>query len=252
MKTNTTLRSFLARAGGRFVEVWAPLAQGRWSVSGTNRRAKADDLVVMIEDHFRQASHVSHPCRPTLTLALSILGQRPAIIVETGSSAWGTNSSLLFDAYVNSFGGRFETVDIRLQPSLTLRGQCTKRTRLHCQDSVAFLRTWADRQHTNLDLVYLDSWDVDWADPIPSAMHGLAEFLAIEGQLRPGSLLLVDDTPADASVMRRVQPRHVGAFEQGMAKHGFPPGKGALIKLLLEGTGRGKLLAHDYQALWQF
>jgi hypothetical protein len=47
--------------------------------------------------------------------AIHLLGQSPSVILETGMSAWGTNSSLLFDDYVCCFGGEFFTVDIRLR-----------------------------------------------------------------------------------------------------------------------------------------
>ncbi len=46
-----------------------------------------------------------------MKVAIELLGDRPARILETGSSAWGTNSSLLFDSYVHRFGGEFYTID---------------------------------------------------------------------------------------------------------------------------------------------
>jgi hypothetical protein len=180
-----------------------------------------------------------------------LLDEKPAVILETGSSAWGANSSLLFDNYVNSFGGTFKTVDIRLEPGLSLRTRCTVSSRMYCDDSIHFLEKMA-RTKNRIDLVYLDSWDVNWANPIPSAMHGLREFLAISKCLGKGSLLLVDDTPADLSVMQKVQPDHVVEFRSFADDYGFFPGKGALIKQLLLATGKGKQIAHEYQLLWQF
>lgn len=186
-----------------------------------------------------------------MSLALEMLNQKPAVIVETGSSAWGTNSSLLFDSYVNSFGGSFSSVDIRPEPSMTLKGLCSARSQFFCDDSVSFLKKTV-KNECKIDLVYLDSWDVDWSDPIPSSLHGLHEFLSIYPLLGPGSLLLIDDTPLDVQIMSRVQPSQVGSFVASKEKYGFAPGKGALVKLLLRQNGWGKEISHQYQLLWQF
>jgi hypothetical protein len=171
--------------------------------------------------------------------------------VETGSSAWGTNSTLLLDGYVHSFGGALQSVDIRLEPAISLRGKCGPRTILYCDDSVGFLAKRA-QDPTPIDLVYLDSWDVDWKDPLPCAIHGLREFMAISARMAPGSLLLIDDTPVDETVMRTVQAPFEEDFRRFKETHGFYPGKGALVKHLLMQSGRGHLIAHAYQLLWQF
>lgn len=62
-----------------------------------------------------------------MLMALEHLIGRPSVIVEIGSSAWGTNSSLLFDSYVNSFGGIFQSVDLRVQPMLSLQKSVQKK-----------------------------------------------------------------------------------------------------------------------------
>jgi hypothetical protein len=226
------------------------LCKGRVSVRGCASRSRHLTTDVVVKDHFGRFSAEDHCCRETMSKTLSILAGRPARIVETGSSAWGTNSSLLFDSYVNSFEGRFDTVDIRIRPAMQLRKFCTAATRLHCDDSVSFLERYA-RDGEPVDLVYLDSWDVNWNDPIPSALHGLREFFAVLPCLRSGSLVLIDDTPANESVMGHVQPGHVAAFTTFMRTFGFAPGKGSLVGMYLQTTGRGRLLAHGYQVLWE-
>lgn len=228
-----------------------PLVQGKIAISGQQSRKASSSVEELVASHFEAYSDVDHPCLSTLSMALRLLNGSPANILETGSSAWGTNSSLLFDGYVNSFGGSFETVDIRLQPCMTLKKLCTSHTKLNCDDSVAFLKRKASGKD-KYDLVYLDSWDVNWANPVPSAMHGLNEFLAISSCLKEGSLLLVDDTPENPSIMDRVQPSAIKEFLDFKKRHGFYPGKGSLIKELLLSIGRGKQLAHEYQLLWQF
>jgi hypothetical protein len=173
------------------------------------------------------------------------------VILETGSSAWGTNSSLLFDSYVNSFGGAFASVDLRPEPMFRLRSLCTERSEFFCDDSVSFLRKIA-AQGLHPDLVYLDSWDVDWADPLASALHGFHEFLVVFPLLRNGALLLVDDTPANSDVMLKVQPTNIVHFQRFSRIYGFAPGKGALIKNFLVKNAIGKEMTHEYQLLWAF
>ena len=79
-------------------------AEGR---KGVSRREAFSDPETLVDFHFRNFSSRDHPCRPTLETALIHLDKKPAVIIETGSSAWGTNSSYLFDSYVTSFGGAF-------------------------------------------------------------------------------------------------------------------------------------------------
>ena len=241
----------LVRLRGRVLNRLSPIYKGRKSLKGSVTREQFQSLDHLIEDHFRKYSHLNHPCRPTLTIALEKLGNKPAVIVETGSSAWGTKSSLLFDSYVNSFGGAFSSVDLRAEPMFTLRSLCTSRSQFFCDDSVSFLKEIAI-QGRHPDLVYLDSWDVDWVDPLPSALHGFHEFLAVFPLLRTGALLLVDDTPADSDVMEEVQPRNIEHFERFRKIYGFAPGKGALIRNFLVQNAIGKEIDHQYQLLWRF
>jgi hypothetical protein len=229
----------------------SPIYRGKKSLQGEAGRERFDSLEQLIDDHFRKHSEPDHPCRETLTSALERLDKKPAVILETGSSAWGTKSSLLFDSYVNSFGGAFSSVDIRAEPMFTLRSLCSSRSTFFCDDSVRFLKKSVS-QNTQPALVYLDSWDVDWADPLASSLHGFHEFLAVFPQLRNGAILLVDDTPLNSDVILKIAPRYVTDFERFARVYGFAPGKGALIKNFLVKNGIGKEIAHDYQLLWQF
>ena len=224
-----------------------------WALTGTLKSStKFFELDQLIDSHFKLHSEPAHICRATLTEALSRLEGRAATIIETGSSAWGTNSSLLFDAYVHSYGGTFETVDIRVAPSVVLQNRCSPSTRLYRDDSVSFLKKWSEANpNKKIDLLYLDSWDVNWQTPNPSALHGLAELLAIFENLKEGTLLLVDDTPVDPSWFLSAQVQ-IADFKKYQETYNFAPGKGALIKLLLTQLGRGKQIAHGYQLLWQF
>ncbi|MGQ0708560.1 MAG: hypothetical protein ACT4NV_02305 [Rhodoferax sp.] len=218
-------------------------------VLGKNAREKHLDIETLIDQHFSSYSSPDHVCRQSLAMALNLLKQRPAVILETGSSAWGTNSSMLFDSYVNSFGGSFCSVDIRPEPSVDLGAVCTNNSKFYCDDSVRFLENYS-RSGSKVDFVYLDSWDVDWEDPVPSAVHGLKEFLAIYPALNNNAILLIDDTPVDGEIMGRVHPGQMEGFNQSRKNFRFTPGKGTLVKNFLQANGIGRQIFHDYQLLW--
>jgi hypothetical protein len=185
------------------------------------------DVTGLLEAHFSTWSEPTHVNRPGFEQALACSRPGPLTIIETGTSAWGTDSTRLWDAYVQRFGGEFWSVDLSAAPSSRLAKQVCDRTHLVVQDSVSFLNSFveADPLRT-VDLCYLDSWDVDWADPQASMDHGLAEFHAIAPLLRSGSVLLIDDTP---TALEYVPPSHTEQAQRFLAQRGFLPGKGALV-----------------------
>ncbi|MDA8718833.1 hypothetical protein N9L99_00400 [Aquiluna sp.] len=193
----------------------------------------------LLDQHLRRHSQADHINRPGLTIAIRELSLKPALILETGSSAWGTDSSKLFDSYVNSFGGEFHTVDIRQEAADLLRGRIGGNSQTHVGDSVSFLEQFTlASSFDQVSLVYLDSFDLDSASPEPAMAHGLAEFMAVQRLLGPGSIVVVDDTPVDASLL--------GA--QGLnywSQHHIIPGKGALI-LCSPLIGEFEILYHHY------
>jgi hypothetical protein len=191
-----------------------------------------------------------HMNSPSLLDTLLLLGESPSLILETGSSAWGTDSSRLFDSYVASFGGKFHTVDIRMEPMMKLRRGLSNQSTLCCDDSVRFLRRWVeDHPGERLDLVYLDSWDLDISNPLRSATHGLEELFAIAPALRDGSLLLIDDTPVDVDWF---PPDDREAARSFQSAYGLVPGKGMLVDRYLEGRDDVTKVHHRYQVLYRF
>jgi hypothetical protein len=132
----------------------------------------------------------------------------------------------------------------RLRPLLGPRSSAT------CDDSVRFLARWV-REHpgTVADLVYLDSFDVDFGDPVPAALHGLRELWAIRPALGSGSLLLVDDTPATLEDVPPLERPGATAFYK---RQGLVPGKGMLLDLCLAAAPGVTKLRHGYQALYRF
>jgi hypothetical protein len=201
--------------------------------------------VSLVDAHFRYWSSPSHVNRRAFQVTMDKLGGYPANVIETGSSAWGTNSTRFWDSYIRSFGGSLVTVDIRPDASKRLLGQLSKNSKCIVSDSVSYL-TGLDATET--DLYFLDSWDVDWANPEGAANHGLAEFKAIRHSLKPGALVLIDDTPASLD--------YIGIefhdFSRSYLRtYGVLPGKGALVLKMVQNSDDYEILLHEYALLFR-
>lgn len=181
----------------------------------------------LVGGHFETWAESLHPNRKGFEAVLREDFGQPLRIVETGTSAWGTDSTRLWDSYVSRFGGEFWSVDISSLPSRRLNSQVGNRTHLVVQDSVEFLEGFAAfGSGALINLCYLDSWDLDWNDPHPAAIHGLAEWNALLPMLGAGSKVLIDDTPTDISWVPENYRDQALEYE---AEFGTLPGKGALI-----------------------
>lgn len=209
---------------------------------GTLRNPTFSKLDDLISFHFENWSNPDHINKAGMTVGLRSLCEQPALILETGSSAWGTNSSRLWASYVRSFGGKFETVDIRDEPRSTLL-DLEDVSEIHIGDSVDFLWNYKlPAGFTQVNLAYLDSWDLDLSDPSASMEHGLAEWQALLPLLGPGSIVVIDDTPID--------PQLLGADGVEFAiSNGFTPGKGALVLAGLDTWKDFQVIYHHYNVV---
>jgi hypothetical protein len=201
------------------------------------------DVYQLIEKHFNFWSTENHENRSAFEIALIALGGKSANIVETGTSAWGTDSTRIWDTYIRKFGGNLHSVDIRGAASRALLFQTSRNTHLVISDSVKFL---AENPMPKTDLYFLDSWDLDFSNPIPSAIHGMLEFMAIKEQLKSGSLLFVDDTPSKLIFEDRNLRNDDFEFER---LFNCVPGKGALIKKYLDANLPHEVLHHEWSFL---
>ncbi len=203
----------------------------------------------LCHDHFRVRSTVEHINYASLCYVIGKLGGRPQTILETGMSAWGTDSTRLFDSYVRSFGGRLWSVDIDPDRVERLRPYVSGQTTLVCGDSAEFLVQWvSEHRDEGVGLVYLDSWDVDYAAPLPAAEHCLRELDAVMPALRPGTLLLIDDSPGS---LDDVPDDAHEAAQSIFAEFGVWPGKGMLAEKQLSARGMVPIF-HGYQLLYRF
>jgi len=125
-------------------------------------------------------------------------------IVETGTTRkprhhpqfWEDGgSTIMFDSFVNYHKGmcqrepRVYSVDISKRNCVNCRKLVSNMTEVVCEDSVTFLHEFREK----VDVLYLDSFDLDWNHPHPSALHHIKELCASLRLLKSGSVVIVDD-----------------------------------------------------------
>ena len=157
---------------------------------------------------------------------------RPVGIVETGCVRTKHNwqgdgqSTLLFDKYAEHHHGSFvHAVDIDQDATATCSAMVSKRVSVHTGDSVAFLKSL---DVSPIDLLYLDSFDLDMNYPLPSAIHP-KELVAIAPMISSETLVVVDDSPT--------------------ALIGVPDGKDQFKTLVRRIAGKGQLIAEYAEAI---
>ena len=128
-------------------------------------------------------------------------------IVETGTlrnpGNWTDGqSAALFTQFVKHHSGCVRSVDIDPNACTAAREFiASEQFEVACGDSVTWLKQQTDLDQ--VDLFYLDSYDVDWNNDTDSANHHLQEFLAIESFIRPGTVVALDDNSRWAANNRR-------------------------------------------------
>lgn len=179
--------------------------------------------------------------------------KRPVLIVETGSArteAIGDGqSTLLFEKYLKlGPGGRLITVD--LNPEATYF--CNQRldpsySKAFTGDSVSFLKNFGKyipSGFEKIDLLYLDSYDVDMNAPHDSALHHIYELVAAKPYLTSNTLVLIDDSPQNYNMCMNLE---------GQYQLLNPPrawGKGMYVAEYAEKIG-AEILSKNYQLLYK-
>ena len=174
------------------------------------------------------------------------------MIVETGCArrpnGWGDGqSTVLFDRYITARGDGSccHSIDISPDSVAACRAMVSDAVTVHLGDGVAVLHRLC-RDGTlprGIDLLYLDSFDLDLVYWFASAAHHLKEFLAAAPLVAAGTLVVVDDSPLDGhfvndhdQVWSAVQPPVVG-------------GKGRLLAEYAASVGATPVFT-DYQVGW--
>ena len=122
------------------------------------------------------------------------------LIVETGCMradhgrlALGDDgaSTYVFDDFINFYDGEVISVDINQNNVDHARSMTSDRTTVYCRDSVEFL--WELDERNKIDFLYLDSYDFEPDNPVPSQLHHIKELCAVMKNLKKGTLIAVDD-----------------------------------------------------------
>jgi len=196
-----------------------------------------DDL---LDFHFNTYSDSKHVNKDMFELLLKKFSGLSINILETGSAAHGTKSSILFANYVKIFGGRFDTVDTNPKIKDYYGFLESNNVRFHTDDSLNFINNLEDRIINELDLIYLDSFDLDIDNPAQSQEHGLNEFLLLNEKLKKGAILSIDDTPINYDLFGNTENN----------KFDFIPGKGRLIlDFLNKNPNLYEVLYHYYSVV---
>lgn len=174
----------------------------------------------------------------------------PLTIVETGCTRIPNNwegdgqSTILFDRYILSKdnNSRCYSVDINPDSVRVCKELVSDRTTVTADDSVHYLKKLCDSfisEGKTIDLLYLDSYDLDWVYWQPSAIHHLKEFCAISKVLRKDTLVVVDDCCQTGNfIVKNNQIKIVDKLSPG--------GKGRLVAEYALATG-ANILFSDYQ-----
>lgn len=158
-------------------------------------------------------------------------------VIETGTLRNPGNwmdgqSARLFTEFVDLYSGQVRSVDIDPEACNSARnGITSKNFSVTTSDSVAWLATLTDLDQ--VDLFYLDSYDVDWNDDTLSADHHLKEFQIIEPHIKPGAVVVIDDNSRWVNNNRRT-------------------GKGRAVVEYLEFTRKQLPIYDEYQIIFQF
>ena len=131
--------------------------------------------------------------------------KRRLVLVETGCLRlrggrlpWAECgcSSILFDRFAGELGARarFISIDHDKKNCALTRRHCP-RASVICGDSVKTLYCLRGKIG-RIDLLYLDSCDLNWRNPHASALHHLEELCAAAPMLESGAIVFVDDNSA--------------------------------------------------------
>ena len=196
-----------------------------------------------------QPSGPNNPVRDratSLSMVFEILDEKKDkdfFIVETGCMradhgqlALGDDgaSTYIFDDFINYYDGEVASVDINPDNVAHAQKMVSDKTQVYCSDSVEFL--WNIPQKRKIDLLYLDSFDFEPADPIPSQKHHLKELTAVMKNLRKGSIIIVDDN------LNTPEFEWFTQIAQG--------GKAGFVKEFMKDIG-AELLLDEYQIIWR-
>ena len=152
------------------------------------------------KDYFKNRFNPKDVRRSTFKACLELLEQRNAkILVETGTSRYGNRncagdgcSTILFADWATDHNALLFSVDIdpnAIAASQEAASPYYPNVQFATQDSVSFLEHFSQQ----IDFLYLDSYDFDFNNPMPSQLHHLKEIKAAYPYLHKNTVIMIDD-----------------------------------------------------------
>lgn len=142
-------------------------------------------------------------------LQSELIRKRKISILETGMIRQKDNwlgdgqSTIMFREFANYYDN-VHLISIDIDPKaiefakkeLNINDEINENTMLVCGDSVNVLYSLTDSLYHSddiIDLLYLDSYDIDWKNPMPSALHHMKELVIIFDYVSIGGMIVIDD-----------------------------------------------------------
>lgn len=152
------------------------------------------------------------------------LARHHKTVVETGcirkvdNWAGDGQSSVIWNDYCKWNQGQFKTVDIDQVACETTR-ELIPEAGVACGNSLLYLA----QERGVIDVLYLDSYDVDMNVPHPAALHCIMELLSARKRLQTGSIVFVDDSPVGQDFVVQGKGKYVAEYfrEMGVAPFTF-------------------------------
>lgn len=137
---------------------------------------------------------------PSFLLVLELLEHRQAkMLVETGTARGGGEnffgeggSTVIFGDWACQHNAILNTIDISsesIENARTAAQAYNNSINFICSDSILFLKDYDQP----IDFLYLDSFDFDFEDPLPSQEHHLKEIEAAYPKLHSNTIVMIDD-----------------------------------------------------------
>lgn len=205
-----------------------------------------DDFIKPYEGYlkksgFHRLKYYEHVIKKLIVL------NRPILVVETGTM-WnnlgddqGAFTIIFADLIKNYTGGKIITIDISEQ-HMNLCKENTKNFSAVIEyvvsDSVEYLSNLSEEFVKKIDLLYLDSYDLNFSDPLPSQIHHLRELSAVYHNLSKNVSIAVDDNlMPNCWIEWFIQNEHLGQEKVIINSYDKILGKGTLVDRFLSDNG---------------
>ncbi len=115
----------------------------------------------------------------------------------------------MFDALVRASGGGLFSIEVTTETIDSARKACSSATQLIENNSVSAAHALTQAMSRQIDLLYLNSFDLDPKNPTPSAIHHALELTAVRPLIGPGTIMCIDNSAVGSKGRQRHDRRPV-------------------------------------------